>query len=147
MDSLALVFLGVIALSSLVQGAFLVFLGLSGLKLARKVAEIQESVDRELRPALDNMHKVTENLASVSEIATEQARRVEMLVAETVARVEAARDNVQRSVLRPMDSLRDVAAILKGVRRGVDVYHKLGRVQPRQQGASRRYGEDEHLFI
>ena len=147
MDSLALVFLGVIALSSLVQGAFLVFLGVSGLKLARKVGEIQESVDRELRPALDNIQKVTENLASVSEIATDQARRVEALVADTVARVEGARDNVQRSMMRPIHSFRDVAAILKGLRRGVDVYHKLGRVQPKRQGASRRYGEDEHLFI
>lgn len=147
MDSLALVFLGVIALSSLVQGAFLVFLGMSGLKLARRVGEIQKGVETEIRPALDNLHKVTENLAAVSEIATEQAQRVELMVSETVARVEGAREHVARAVARPLDSFRDVGAILKGLRRGFDVYQRLGGLQPKSQGASRRYGDDEHLFI
>jgi len=147
MDSLVLVFLGVIALSSLVQGAFLVFLGMSGLKLARRVGEVQKSIDREIRPALDNVHKITENLATVSAIATEQAQRVEMLVNDTVSRVEDAREHVRRAVARPLDSFRDVSAILKGLRRGFDVYQRLGGLQPKSQGASRRYGEDEHLFI
>jgi hypothetical protein len=147
MDSLALVFLGVIALSSLVQGAFLVFLGVSGLKLVRRVGDIQQSLDKEIRPVLDNVQKVTENLATVSAIATEQARRVELLVGDTVARVEDARENMRRAVARPLDSFRDVTAILKGLRRGFDVYQRLGGLQPKRQGASRRYAEDEHLFI
>jgi hypothetical protein len=147
MDSVGLVFLGVIALSSLVQGAFLVLLGIGGLRLARRLGELQKSVDREFRPALDNLSRVTQNLATVSEIATDQAQRVEVLVNDTVARIEDTRVQVQRAVLRPLDSLRDVGAILKGVRRGIDVYQRLGRLQPQRQGASRRYGEDEHLFI
>ena len=39
MDSMGLVFLGVIALASLVQGAFLVGLALGGLRLARRMGE------------------------------------------------------------------------------------------------------------
>ncbi len=147
MDSLGLVFLGVIAFASLAQGVFLVFLGVSGLRLARRVGEIQKSVDKEIRPALENVTRVTQNLATVSEIATEQARRVELLVNDTVARVEDARAHVRRALVRPLEAFGDVGAILKGVRRGIDVYQRLGRLQPRRQAASRRYTEDEHLFI
>jgi hypothetical protein len=40
-----------------------------------------------------------------------------------------------------------VSAILKGVRRGFDVYKRLGGLAAQRQGTSRRYAEDEHLFI
>jgi hypothetical protein len=147
MDSVGLVFLGVIAFASLVQGIFLVGLALGGLRLARRVGEIQKSVEAEIRPALDDVSHLARNLAAVSELATAQAERLEALVAHTVTRVEGARSQVKGAVDRPMDSFRDVGAILKGVRRGFDVYQRLGVINAQRQGASRRYAEDEHLFI
>jgi hypothetical protein len=146
MDSLGLVFLGLIALASLVQGIFLVGLALSGLRLARRVGEIQKSVETEMRPALDDVSRLARNLASVFEVATTQAQRLESLVAHTVTRVEDARTRF-RGLSGPLDSFRDVSAILKGVRRGFDVYQRLGGLAAQRQGASRRYAEDEHLFI
>ena len=147
MDSLGLVFLGVIALASLVQGVFLVGLALSGLRLARRLGEIQKSVETEIRPAMDDVSRLARNLASVSEVASSQAQRLESFVAQTVTRVEDAQAQVRESVGRPFDSFRDVGAILKGVRRGFDVYQRLGGLAAQRQGASRRYAEDEHLFI
>ena len=147
MDSLGLVFLGVIALASLVQGAFLIGLALGGLRIARRVGEIQKSVESEIRPALDEVSQVARNLAAVSEIATAQAQRLEGLVAHTVSRVQDARAQVSGAVAQPLSSFRDVGAILKGVRRGLEVYKRLGGLSAQRQGASRRYAEDEHLFI
>lgn len=147
MDSLGLVFLGVIALASLVQGAFLIGLALGGLRIARRVGEIQKSVESEIRPALDEVSQVARNLAAVSEIATTQAQRLEGLVAHTVSRVQDARAQVSGAVAQPLSSFRDVGAILKGVRRGLEVYKRLGGLSAQRQGASRRYAEDEHLFI
>ena len=147
MDSLGLVFLGVIAFASLVQGAFLVGLAVGGLRIARRMGEIQKSVDMEIRPALDDMSRLARNLASVSDLATQQARRLETVVAHTVSRVDEARNQVREAVGRPLDSFRDVTAILKGFKRGLDVYHRLGGLAAQRQGATRRYAEDEHLFI
>jgi hypothetical protein len=147
MDSLGLVFLGVIAFASLVQGAFLVGLAIGGLRLARRIGEIQKSVETDIRPAIDDVSRLARNLASVSEIATGQAHRLETLVAHTMTRVEDARAQVRQAVARPFDSLSDVGAILKGVRRGLDVYRRLGGMAARRQGASRQYVGDEHLFI
>jgi len=147
MDSLGLVFLGVIALASLVQGLFLVGLALGGLRLVRRVGEIQQTVEKDIRPAIDDVSRLARNLASVSEIATAQAERLETVVAHTVSRVQDARAQVSGAVGQPFESLRDVGAILKGVRRGLDVYQRLGGLTAQRQGASRRYGGDEHLFI
>jgi hypothetical protein len=147
MDSLGLVFLGLIAFSSLVQGLFLVALALGGLRLARRVGEIQRSVESEIRPALDDVSRVARNLAAVSELATAQAQRAEDLVVHTVSRVEDARAHVQGAVGRPLEKFHDVGAILKGFRRGLEVYERLGGLAAQRQGASRRYAEDEHLFI
>jgi len=145
--SLGLVFLGVIALASLVQGAFLVGLALGGLRLARRMGDIQKSVETEIRPALDDVSRLARNLAAVSEIATGQAQRLESLVMHTVTRVEAARAQVRTAIDHPLGSFRDVGAILKGFRRALDVYHRLGSLNAQRQGTSRRYAEDEHLFI
>ncbi len=85
MHDLALAFLGVIALASLVQGAFFVYLGMSGLRLARRVGEIRKAVEEEIQPAIDNVSRVAGDLAEVSELATAQVRRVQDLVADTAA--------------------------------------------------------------
>jgi hypothetical protein len=147
MDSLGLVFLGVIAFASLVQGAFLVGLAVGGLRIARRIGEIQKSVESEIRPAIDDVSRLARNLASVSEIATEQAERLESVVAHTVERAEGVRSHVRETVGRPLESFRDVSAILKGFRRGLDVYQRLGGLSAQRRGATRRYAEDEHLFI
>jgi hypothetical protein len=147
MDSLGLVFLGVIAFASLVQGAFLVGLAVGGRRIARRMGEIQKSVESEIRPAIDDVSRLARNLASVSEIATEQAERLESVVAHTVERAEGVRSHVREAVGRPLDSFRDVSAVLKGFRRGLDVYQRLGGLAAQRRGATRRYAEDEHLFI
>ena len=147
MDSLGLVFLGVIAFASLLQGAFLVGLAFGGLRLARRMGEIQKSVEMDIRPALDDVARLARNLASVSDLATQQAQRLETVVAHTVSRVDEARSQVREAVSRPLDSFRDVSAVLKGFKRGFDVYQRLGGLAAQRQGATRRYAEDEHLFI
>jgi hypothetical protein len=107
MDSLGLVFLGVIAFASLVQGAFLVGLAFGGLRIARRMGEIQKSVETEIRPAIDDVSRLARNLASVSELATQQAQRLESVVVHTVNRVDEVRTQVRAAVDRPLDSFRN----------------------------------------
>jgi hypothetical protein len=147
MDDLALAFLGVIALASLVQGGFLVYLGMSGMRLVRRVGELQKAVQDEIRPAIDNVSRVAGDLAEVSELATAQARKMEDLVTDTVARVEEVRLQMASAAARPLDSMRDLGAVLRALRRGFEVYQQLGALAVERRGAARRYAGDEHLFI
>lgn len=147
METLALVFLGVIALSSLVQGAFLVVLARGGVRLARRLDELQGRVDREIRPALASVTQVARNVAEVSDILTLQAQRVDALLADTSLRLEQATADVRRALSRPLAPFASAAAMFRGVRRAVTVYRQLGSFEEEGRGAARRYADDEHLFI
>ena len=122
-------------------------LAFGGLRIARRMGESQKSVETEIRPALDDVSRLARNLASVSELASQQAQRLETVVAHAVSRVDEARSQVREAVSRPLESFRDVSAVLKGFKRGFDVYQRLGGLAAQRQGATRRYAEDEHLFI
>jgi hypothetical protein len=150
METWGVAFLGVIALGSLVQIAVLVGLAVVGRRLGKKVDALQERFEREMRPSLDSLSRVTRNLAEVSDLATLQARRIDYALADTMDKVQEATANVHRFFIRPLGPLADIAAVIKGLRRGLDVYHRLsGLDSPRKRVPPRRAaaGEDEHLFI
>jgi hypothetical protein len=148
MDSTAgLWFLGIIAFCSLIQGAFLVGLAVAGLRLVRQFQELRETVERQVSPALVNLSRITADLSDMAEAASDQAQRLERLVSDTVDRLEDARGQIRRAAARPFDSLRDVAALVKGFKRGMEVYTRLGGLHAPRQGPPRRYEGDEHLFI
>jgi hypothetical protein len=147
MDSLGVAFLGVIALASALQSVFIVGLLVYGRRLARRLDEFQQRLEREVRPTLDGLAQVTRNLGEVSDLAVLQARRLDDLVADTVVKVEEATDLVRRVVVRPLGPLAEVAAIFKGVRRGLEVFHQLRGADNQRRGSTRGYAEDEHLFI
>lgn len=147
MDSWGMLFLGFIALGSLVQAFVLIGMALGGFRLVRRVQQMQGRAERELQPAVDSLSRVARNAAEVSELATVQARRLEELVTGARERVEDAREHVGQALRRPLGSLADLAALVKGLRRGLRVYRQLGGVEAKAQGATRRYRDDEHLFI
>ena len=105
MDSLGVTFLGVIALASALQAVLIVALLLYGRRLARRFDELQDRLEREIRPALDGLTRVTRNLGEVSDLAVLQARRLDDLVADTVGKVEEATDLVRRVSVRPLGAL------------------------------------------
>ncbi len=147
MESWGVAFLGVIALSSVVQAVFLVGLALHGRRLSRRLDELADSIDRGIRPSLEHISRATSNLTEISDLALLQARRVDDLVADTVEKVEEATSLLRRMAVRPLGPLVDIGAFFKGLRRGFAVYRSLSGVDAERRGSSRRYSEDEHLFI
>ena len=147
MDTVGVVFLGLIALSSLVQGTLLILLARGGLRLSRRVQDLQERMEREVKPILDDVNAVAANVTLVSDLAVAQARRLQDVIAETTRRVEETRDEIKGVLAHPVAALGDAVAFLKGIRRGLEVYRQLGGFEAQTKGAARRYAEDEHLFI
>lgn len=147
-ESWGVVFLGVIALASLVQAGFLIGLAVAGRRLARRLDAMQDRIDREIRPAMDNLARISRNFAEVTDLVTLQARRIDDLLADTIEKIEEATGMIRRVVLRPLGPLVDLTAFLKGIRRGVEVYYKLRGLESRHRPPPRRVAdEDEHLFI
>jgi hypothetical protein len=148
METWGVVFLGIIALGSVVQAAFLVGLAMQGRRLARRLEDLQDRVDREIRPSLESLSRVTRNLGEASDLAVLQVRRFDGLLADTVGKVEDTTTLLRNLILRPLGPLVDIAAFLKGIRRGIEVYQRLrGFDRPERPVPRRQETDDEHLFI
>jgi hypothetical protein len=147
METWGVVFLGIIALASLVQGAFLVGLMAFGRRLSRRLDALQARIDRDVTPALENLARVSRAAAEVADLAALQARRIDLVLADTVEKIEETTTLVQQLVVKPLKPLAGVLAFVKGIQRGVDVFMQLDQARGRP-GARRRGAEDdEHLFI
>ena len=147
MDTVGVVFLGVIALSSVVQAAFLIGLVLEGKKLGRRLDEIERKFETELTPSLRNLSRLSQNLAEVSDLVAVQSRRADKFMADTIDKLEEGTAMLRQVMMRPMSTLMDITALLKGIRKGVEIYRRLGGMENEHRGGPRRYADDEHLFI
>ena len=147
MDPLAVVFLGIIAVSSMVQAAVSIGLARAGQRLGQRLDDLQRRLDRDLRPALENFSRVSRNLGEISDLATREARHAADVVGEALGRLEAASEALQTFVMRPLGPLTNVLSLIRGLRQGIDVYRRLGSADRERRARARRYEEDEHLFI
>jgi hypothetical protein len=156
MESWGIFFLGVIALAALVQAGFLIGLVVFGLRLARRVDALQSRLDRDITPALENFTRVSRAAAEISDLATLQARRLDLLLADTIEKIEETTGVIQQFVVRPLKPVGGILAFLRGLQRGMEVYLQLGGNAghgpapgappiPRRRGHS--HEDDEHLFI
>ena len=119
MDSLSLVLLGVIALASLLQAVALVVIAREGLRMFRRLDAFAERLGRDLRPAVADLERASENFADVSDLATVQARRLDALVEEAVERIERASEVLRRVILPSAGRLLAAPAAFRGIRRGL----------------------------
>jgi hypothetical protein len=144
------VFLGVIALASLVQVGFLVALALGGRRLMARLDAIQHQLDHDVRPSLENFARISRNVGEISDRAVLQARRIDASLTSVLARIEDAGDALRRAAARSSGPLADLTAFIKGLRRGLDVYQQLRGIDRVRRGSgsgSRPTDDDEHLFI
>jgi len=122
MESWGVFFLGVIALSSVVQVVFLVGLLGFGWKLAQRLDVLQARLDRELSPALGNFTRASRAAAEIADLATLRARHLDLALGSTIDRIGNTAAAVQALVARPLRPIGGMVALFKGVRRGLEVF-------------------------
>jgi hypothetical protein len=119
MEPLALVFLGVIALSSLLQAVFLVGLARAGMDLAKRVAAWEDRFEKEVRPAIANVTHIAENVSQITDGVLRQIPEIEAAVLETSERVRRLGQAVDRFVLRPLAPVTATAFLIAAARRAL----------------------------
>jgi hypothetical protein len=148
MNGWVVVFLAILALSSLTQTVFLIVLALESRKVAARVGELQQRVEKDLRPSLESLAQISKNVAEISELGVQQAQRIDAALGDALDKFEDTTETVRKFVVKPFAPLADIFAFLKGVRRGLAVYNQLrGFDGGVARGQARSYAEDEHLFI
>ena len=134
------VFLGIIAMATLVMALVQVGFIIYGWTLVRRVARMLDQIEQEMKPVLEGLSAVARDAARASSLAVAQVERVDRLFTDLTARVEQTATTVQRAIITP---LREGAAVMAAIRAVLSVLKDVtGR-----SGSAAGTDDEDALFI
>jgi hypothetical protein len=137
----SVVFLGVIAVATLVMALIQVGAIIYAGRLAARIEQLTRQVERDVRPMIDKLTAVSADAARASSLAVTQVERVDALMADLTVRVDQTMTIMQNAIVTPA---REGLALVRGLRAGLAALRGL-RDGGRRPGA--HVEEEEGLFI
>jgi hypothetical protein len=134
------IFLGVIASSVLVMACVQVGVIVYGARLARRVTDLADRLERDAAPVLRHLQTIGADAARTSALAAAQMERADRLFADVSQRIEETSVIVQEAVITPA---REGAAVVAGLRAAVAALRDVGAGRRR----SGRFDDEDPLFI
>lgn len=135
------VFLGVIAMGTLIMALIQVGATIVALRLARQAQQMIASVQQEVRPLVAKANAVVAEASRTVALATAQAQKVDRVVTDLARRVDETAAVLQEAIITPA---REGMAIVAAIRAGFGSLRGLRDLRP----AHRRPAEEEDpLFI
>jgi hypothetical protein len=134
------IFLGVIALATLLMALVQVGAAVAAARALRRVDRLAEEVQREIRPLVARAHDIAEDAARAAALAAAQVERVDAIMADMSRRVDETATVLQRAIVEPA---REGAALFAAVRAGFAALRGLRR----SQSPGSRFEEEDALFI
>jgi hypothetical protein len=135
------VFLGIIAMATLAIAITQIAVIVAAGRAARRLSEIAEEFQREVKPLVANLNAVGRDAARAAQLATAQVERADRLFADVVLRFEQTMNSVQATVSGPA---REGRALLSAFRAAFQAIRELRRDGRGRQG---RADEEDALFI
>ena len=136
------VWLGVIALSTLVMAVIQVGAIIYGARAARRLEVVLGRVETDIKPILERAQQVSTDAARMSALAAVQVERVDQVFTDLTQRVDQTATMIQQALVSPA---REGAALFAAVRATIGALRGLrghGRQTP-----PRGVEEDDALFI
>lgn len=138
MNTWATVFLGIIAMATLVTAILQVVVLVAAAQLVKRVGRFVDIVEQDVRPIIANVGSIARDASRVASLAAAQVERADQMLSSTVHRLEDLLTHVQTLVT---NTLREGNALMMAVRAVMAVIRAF-------QGRRRRRGEDDDaLFI
>ena len=138
MSTWATVFLGVIAIATLLTAILQVVVLLAAAQLVRRLGRFVDIIEQDVRPIIANVASIARDASRVASMAAAQVERADQMLSNTVHRLEELLAHIQTLVA---NTLREGNALMMGVRAVMAAIRAF-------QGRRRRRGEDdEALFI
>jgi hypothetical protein len=131
------IWLGIIAVATLLMALIQVGIIVAGAILARRVGALSTKVERELQPLMERVNAIGADAARISALATQQVERADALFADVTRRVDTTLAVVQNAVVAPA---REGMAIVSALKATVSAVRRKPR---RPNGRD----EDDPLFI
>lgn len=134
------VFLGVIAIATLVMAVIQVGLIVSLLRTVRQAQQIMQTVQQEVRPLIAKVTAVADEASRTAAIATAQAEKVDRLMTDLTRRVDDTATIIQQAIITPA---REGMALVAGLKAGLIALRGFREMRERHRQAE----EEDPLFI
>lgn len=134
------VFLGIIALATLVMALIQVGAIIFAARLGRRIQQVMSTIQDEVRPLIARANSVAEEASKTAAIASSQAQKIDALVTDLTRRVEETSVVVQQAVVTPA---RETLALVAGLKAGLAALKGLRDFR----GRTGRVEEEDPLFI
>lgn len=135
------VFLGLIALATLVMAVIQVGAIVAALRIAKQAQATLDSVQQEIRPLIARASAVVDEASRTAALATVQAQKVDRLLTDVSRRVEETAAVVHDAIVTPA---REGFAIVAAIRAALGAIRGFGDRRPRHARGSE---EEDPLFI
>ncbi len=134
------VFLGVIALATLLMSIVQVSALVAILAVARKAQQSLSELQRDVRPLLAKANAIADQASHTATVASVQAEKIDRLVTDLAQRVDQTAGVVQQAIITPA---REGMAIVAALKAGLQALQGF-RERPRHP---RTADEEDPLFI
>jgi Holliday junction resolvasome RuvABC ATP-dependent DNA helicase subunit len=134
------IFLGIIALATLVMASIQVGAIVIAVRLARQMRELVTTVQSDIRPLIARANLIAEEASKTASMATVQAQKIDRLVTDLTRRVDETASVVQHAIITPA---REGLAIFAAVKAGIGALRSLRDQRGRHTGVE----DEDALFI
>ena len=134
------VFLGIIAIATLIMAVVQVGFVLYGWTVARRVSKLLDQLETQVTPILENLNAMARDASRASSMAVAQVERVDRLFTDLTTRIEETASTVQRAIMTP---LREGAAVMSGIRAALAILKDVSG----RSGPATRPDDEDALFI
>ncbi len=139
MSDWAVVFLGVIAVSSLVAAVAQVAVLVAAGRLTRSLERVANEVQRDLKPLFEQLDAVGRDAARASALGLTQMERIDAILADIAARLDRTLNTLQNAAA---GGAREGAAVVAAFRAAMSAVRGF-----RSARARSRADDDDALFI
>ena len=135
------IFLGIIAASTLVMALIQVGAIVATLRVVRETQKLLTTVQQDVRPLLAKATAIAEDAAKTVALASAQVQKVDTLVTDLTKRVDETASIVQQAIVTPA---REGMAIFAAIKTGLGALKGMGEFRNR---GGRQPDDEDPLFI
>lgn len=143
MNEWGVVFMGVMAASLAIMASIQVGLIMVGIRVARQMTAATEELRREVRPLVEKAHRIADEAARATSLATQQVERLDRFMATTTDRIDDTLSTVQGIMAGPV---RQASTAVTAFRAVMSIVREWNSRRPRD---ARRHAreDDDALFV
>jgi hypothetical protein len=134
------IFLGVIALATLIMALIQVGAIVFAARLGRQMQQLAATVQQDIRPLIARANAIAEEASKTASLATAQAQKIDRLVTDLTRRADETTAIVQQAIIAPA---REGLALVAAFKAGIGALRSMRDARARSAGVE----DEDALFI